>query len=75
MIDHGDTSSTQSTSPTHREHEAKKKYLDRMQANEDQIRWTEKRKREKKNMKGMLGVHDKELQRMKNTNMLLNHMQ
>ena len=47
MVDHEDTSSTRSTSPTPREQEAEKKHVERMHSREDRIRRTEQLKRER----------------------------
>jgi hypothetical protein len=47
MVDHEDTSSTRSTSPTLREHEAERKHAERMHSIEDFVRRNEQQKRER----------------------------
>jgi hypothetical protein len=47
MVDHEDTTSTRSTSPTPREREAERKHVERMQFQEDSVRRTDQQKRER----------------------------
>ena len=48
MVDHEDTTSTRSTSPTPREREAERKHVERIHSQEDNVKRTEQQKREKR---------------------------
>ena len=47
MVDHEDTTSTRSTSPTPREREAERKHVERMHTREDSVKRNEQQKRER----------------------------
>ena len=47
MVDHEDTISTRSTSPTPREQEAERKHVERMHFQEDNVRRIDQQKRER----------------------------
>ena len=47
MVDHEDTSSTRSTSPTPREQKAERKHVERMHSREDSVKRNEQQKRER----------------------------
>jgi hypothetical protein len=47
MVDHEDTSSTRSTSPTSREQEAKRRHVEHMHSRKEYVRRNEQQKRER----------------------------
>ena len=74
MVDHEDTSSTRSTSPTPREQEAERRHVKRMHFGDNSVRQNEQQKREREK-RGTRGVRVKEPQEKKKIEMLLSHWQ